>query len=188
MNKAVAKSNRRTLLLLLLVFLAPALGSWLLYMNVGRLHLGTTNHGEFVDPPKQLDAAGLDLPKDYLANHRWTLVYLGGAACAADCERALNVMHLTQLALGEKVDAAQRLYLVDGPAPDPATLKDGAGLAVANVSHDAAMLGAFGGSAAASQYIYLVDPRGFLMMRYPLAGDPKWLLQDFRHLLGGGEG
>jgi hypothetical protein len=97
-------------------------------------------------------------------------------------------MHLTQLALGEKVDAAQRLYLVDGPVPDPAKLKDGAGLAVANVSHDQALLGAFDAPAVAAQYIYLMDPRGFLVMRYPLAGDPKWLLQDFRHLLGGGEG
>ena len=95
MNETTAKANRRTLLLLLLVFLAPALGSWLLYANVGHLHLSTTNKGEFMQPPRQLDTAALGLSQGYFA-HRFTLVYVSGPECATDCRAALQVMRGTQ--------------------------------------------------------------------------------------------
>lgn len=185
MDRQTAKKNRLTLLMLLLVFLLPFLGAYWLYLHPGAMDLGTTNNGEFVQPPRLLDATGLDLPKDYLANHKWTLVYLGGPQCDAGCERALLTMRQTRQALGENADQVQRLYLVTGKpgsrAPEP-------GLAVADVSPVAALLKQFDEPATAAHYIYLVDTRGYLMMRYSLADDPKGLLKDLRHLLGVSEG
>lgn len=185
MDQKIAKNNRLTLLALLLVFLVPFLGAYWMYLHPGSLALGTTNNGEFIQPARLLDATGLDLPKDYLSNHRWTLVYLGGAQCEAACEKALVTMRQTHLALGENVDLVQRLYLVTGKpgsrAPEP-------GLAVADASTAAALLKQFDAPETAAGYIYLVDPRGYLMMRYPLTDDPKGLLKDLRHLLGVAEG
>ena len=183
MDEKTAKKNRLMLLLLLAVFLAPALGSWLLYANIGRLHVGTTNHGEFVQPAVTLD--GSALPPGYLL-HRWTLVYLGGAGCDAACRSALTVLRATQLALGEQMNQVQRLYLADSVEPDD--LKRDEGLSFAQLSSTAPLRLQFGPAAVAGQYIYLVDTRGNLMMRYPIAGDPKWILQDLRHLLGISEG
>ena len=184
MNEETAKANRRTLLLLLLVFLAPALGAWLLYINAGHLHLGTTNKGEFVQPPRQVDVTGLALPQDYFA-HNLTLVYASGPECAAECRRALGIMHVTELALGEQMSHAQRLYLAEG-RPDADAVKGDAGLTAVDAS-GRAVLKAFDG-ADSSKYVYLVDPHGYVVLRYSLAQDPKWILQDLRHLLGAGEG
>ena len=184
MNEAVAKSNRRTLLLLLLVFLAPALGSWLLYANVGHLHLGTTNHGEFVQPPRLLDAAGLGLSQDYFAHHL-TLVYVSAQECSAECRRALEVIRSTRLALGEQTQQVQRLYLSQGIPVADITQSD-PGLTGRDVKSDSVAKGFDG--ADAPNYIYLVDQHGYVVLRYALSQDPKFILLDLRHLLGAGEG
>lgn len=184
MNKSQAKSNRTTLLLLLLVFLAPALGSWLLYINAGHLHLGTTNKGEFVDPARQVDFQALGLTQDFFAHHL-TLVYVSGAECAADCRHALQVMQGTQLALGENSHDVQRLYVSQGILAADVTQSD-PGLTGRDArSVDA--VAAFGG-ATAPQYIYLVDRNGYVVLRYALTQDPKFILLDLRHLLGASEG
>jgi hypothetical protein len=183
-NEVTARSNRRTLLLLLLVFLAPALGSWLLYANVAHLHLSTTNKGEFVQPPRLLDTAALGLSQGYFTHH-FTLVYVSGPECAADCRAALEVMHATQLALGEQTQQVQRLYLSQGILAADMTQGD-PGLAGRDVK-GAAVLKGFDG-ADAPKYIYLVDRNGYVVLRYALAQDPKFLLIDLRHLLGAGEG
>ena len=175
-----ARKNRLIILLLLAVFLAPALGSWLLYVNVDRLHLGTTNHGEFVQPPRPLDLTGLTLPADYFAHH-FTLVYQSDPACEADCRRALDVMRGTQLALGEQMHNVQRLYLASGESAGDVTQGD-PGLRGEDAAGKA-VLRSFDG-VDAPKYIYLVDTNGYVVMRYPLASDPKWILQDLRHLLG----
>ena len=185
MDEKTEKQNRLMLLTLLAVFLAPVLGSWLLYANIDRLHLGTTNHGEFVQPAVALD--GSALPAGYLL-HRWTLVYLGGPGCEAACRNALGILRATQLALGEQTRQVQRLYLAQGRSAEPDDLRQDTGLTVVDVSAAVTLRGQFGPAADAGRYIYLVDTRGNLMMRYALTGDPKWILQDLRHLLGSSEG
>lgn len=184
MDDKTKGSNRLTLLLLLLVFLAPALGSWLLYLNAGHLHLGTTNKGEFVQPPRLIDVSGLTLPRDFFAHHL-TLVYVGGHHCATDCLRALQLMRVTELALGEQMAHAQRLFLAEG-APDEAAVKADPGLMALDANGQPA-LRAFDGTDA-PEYVYLVDPHGYVVLRYSLNRDPKFILQDLRHLLGQGEG
>jgi len=184
MDEKTAKQNRLMLLLLLAVFLAPALGSWLLYANINRMHLATTNYGEFVQPARQLNLTGLTLPSGYFAHH-FTLVYLSGPGCEAVCRQALMVMKSTQLALGEQVSSVQRLYLATGELAGDVTQGD-PGLKGADAGGLPVLKGFDG--ADAPKYIYLVDTNGYVVMRYPIAGDPKWILQDLRHLLGVSEG
>jgi cytochrome oxidase Cu insertion factor (SCO1/SenC/PrrC family) len=176
------KKNRLTLLMLLLVFLVPALGSWLLYANRANVHLGTTNRGQFVQPARLMDVTGLGLPSDYFAHHQ-TLVYVRDSTCDVECSHTLDVMQAAQFALGEQSGEVQRLYLAASVAAADATgdrgltIKDATGKPV---------LKAF--DADASQYIYLVDPNGYVVLRYPLSQDPKSILIDLRHLLGISEG
>jgi hypothetical protein len=184
MDEKTVKKNRLMLLLLLAVFLAPALGSWLLYANIDRMHLGTTNHGEFVRPARPLDLAGLTLPPGYFTHHL-TLVYLSGTDCSAECRRALSIMRSTQQALGEQMQQVQRLYLATGEPAGDVTQGD-PGLKGADAGGLSVLKGFDG--ADASGYIYLVDSNGYVVLRYSLAGDPKWILQDLRHLLGSSEG
>jgi len=190
----VTQKNRRTMLLLVLVFVGPVLASWLLYLNAGRLGLPTTNQGEFMQPPRALAYGNLPLPltggslaADYLSSHRWTLVYLGGPDCAMDCQRALYVARATRLAMGEQADSVQRLYLVMGKPSTVEALRHDPGLTVVDASAEPVLLKQFDVPATAVHYLYVVDPHGYLVMRYSLDADPKGLLKDLRHLLGGGE-
>ena len=183
-EQARIHKSRRTLLLLLLIFLAPVLGSWLLYANMDKVHLSTTNKGEFMQPPRQLDAAALGLPADWFAHHL-TLAYVGGAGCDDACRQALHVMQGTHLALGEHADQVQLLYLSPGiPVAD--VTQANPGLTGRDVTSDALRTGFDG--ADAPKYIYLVDQHGYVVLRYSLAQDPKFILIDLRHLLGASEG
>jgi cytochrome oxidase Cu insertion factor (SCO1/SenC/PrrC family) len=182
-EQADLKKNRLTLLLLLAVFLLPVLGSWLLYANMDKVHLGTTNKGEFVQPPRQLNPATLSLPADWFAHHM-TLVYAGGTGCDDACREALHVMQGTRMALGEQTDQVQLLYLSSGiPVADVTQAHPG--LTGRDVTTEALRAG-FDGSDA-PKYIYLVDQHGYVELRYPLAEDPKFILIDLRHLLGASE-
>jgi hypothetical protein len=193
------KSHRWLLLGMFLLFLVPLIAAWVLYLNINRWHFGTTSHGEFIKPPRELALAPLPLPitggvlsTDYFKGH-WTMVYIGTANCDADCEGALYNTRQVRYAMGEKIEAVQRLYLVDGKPTDPSKLthlhpdmtvvnfagREGEAL-VDRFSDNGAMPPGFG------KYIYLVDPRGFYVMRYATDADPQGLLKDLQHLLGGG--
>ena len=179
------------------IFVIPVVVAWVLYLNINNFNFATTQHGEFIKParllampPLSLPLAGGTLAPDYFKG-RYTLVYLSAAACNPDCEEALILTRQTRVALGQKIESAQRLYLVDGAPANPAKLlREQPDLTVANVSSPAGksfiqQFSADGKSAPdIGKYIYLVDPRGFYIMRYSISGKPEGLLKDLQHLLG----
>lgn len=189
------------IVILCTISVLPVIAAWILYLNINNLHLGTTQYGQFVQPPRTLQMAALPLPMasgtlapNYFKG-KFTLVYLSGAFCNADCEEALILTRQTHLALGPKIESVQRLYLVDGVPTNPAKLaREQPGITVADVSAPAgqAFIRQFSLSGKtlpdSDKYIYLVDPRGFYIMRYSISGPPEGLLKDLQHLLGEGGG
>jgi hypothetical protein len=179
------------------IFVIPVVLAWILYLNIDNFNFGTTQHGEFIRPARALTAASLSLPltggtlaPDFFKG-RFTLVYIGTAFCNADCEEALILTRQTRLALGQKIESVQRLYLVDGTPQNPAKLlREQPDLTVADVSSPVGQnfIKKFSGEGNAipdmGKYIYLVDPQGFYIMRYSIAGNPEGLLKDLQHLLG----
>ncbi|MBU6421240.1 MAG: hypothetical protein KGL98_07455 [Gammaproteobacteria bacterium] len=183
------------------VFVLPVAAAWLLYLNIDHVHFNTNQHGEFVKPARPLALATLPLPlaggtlaPNYFKG-RYTLVYLSAAVCNPDCEEALILTRQTRIALGQKIESAQRLYLAEGVPANPAKLlREQPDLTVADVSGAAGedfirQFSLDGRSAPdVGKYIYLVDPRGFYIMRYSISGPPEGLLKDLQHLLGQGGG
>lgn len=187
--------------ILLAIFVLPVVAAWVLYLNIDDVNLGTTQHGEFVQPARALHVVPLSLPMagGTLApgyfHGRFTLVYMSGAFCNPDCEEALILTRQTRLALGPKIESVQRLYLVDGAPSNPAKLaREQPDLTVADVSGAAGQTFARQFSLdgkrvpGTDHYIYLVDPRGFYILRYSISGPPEGLLKDLKHLLGEGGG
>ncbi|HET7922225.1 MAG TPA: hypothetical protein VFM15_05665 [Gammaproteobacteria bacterium] len=195
------KSRRWLLVVLFLLFAAPLIAAWVLYLNINRWHFGSTSHGEFIQPPRQLALPTLSLPiaggtlaADYFKG-RWTLVYVGPSHCDPDCSGALYNTRQVRYAMGKKIEAVQRLYLVDGKPADAERLtRLQPDLTVADVSGRAGqqLVDRFSDNGseppAMGGYIYLVDPHGFYVMRYATHADPKGLLKDLQRLLGGGGG
>ena len=143
-----------------------------------RFHWGTpatANYGELL-PPRALAGA----PFDSLRG-KWLLVTFDAAACDPACEKKLFVVRQVRRAQGAGAERMERLWLVtDGAKPRPEVLAaiEGSHVEPARSARD---LQAFPGEPR--RYIYLVDPLGNLMMRYPADPDPARMIRDLERLL-----
>lgn len=131
----------------------------------------TSNYGELVEPRP--------LPSPALAPLRgkWVLVAFDAAACDAYCEKKLYYLRQVRRAQGEAAHRVERLWvLTDGGSPRPELLAAIEGTRIARFSTEH-----FPGEPAA--HIYLVDPLGNLMMRFPRDPDPSRMIKDLQRLL-----
>ncbi|MGH8426904.1 MAG: hypothetical protein ACRES7_02845 [Gammaproteobacteria bacterium] len=178
--------RRRVLIpvLILLAALVPLTFSVLLYLQPGWFALGHTNHGRLIRPPVKIVGTAR-LPADFFRKH-WTLVYIGGTHCGADCKEALYATRQIRLGLAGYPPGVRRLYIVRGRTDAGAYLRSAQPDLTVVEATDAAgerFVGEFTRVSGATD-IYVVDPAGLLMMTYPANRDPTGLLEDMRQLLG----
>jgi cytochrome oxidase Cu insertion factor (SCO1/SenC/PrrC family) len=186
-----ASGKRRLLpaLVLLLIFFVPLLVAFLIYYGSSWRPSGHTNHGTLIEPPKPLPRAALRLSDGSVAADRligkWSLLYIGDGTCDDGCRHTLYFMRQTQLSLGNLIPRTQRVWLAPMHCCDSSadTEKDPPLLAVdAQGNAAAALLTQFPTDHRDSS-IFIVDPRGNLMMRYDSGADPKGLREDMKKLL-----
>jgi cytochrome oxidase Cu insertion factor (SCO1/SenC/PrrC family) len=166
-------SPRARIGLIFLVCAAPlVLGTLAWYFRWGTP--GTANYGELL-PPRVVDDAPLKALRG-----KWVLVTFDAAACDARCEKKLFVVRQVRRAQGAGAERMERLWLVtDDARPRPEVLAAIEGSKVEPArSVDAA---AFPGDPR--EHIYVVDPLGNLMMRYPAEPDPSRMIKDLERLL-----
>lgn len=199
MKQAVVDPRRtraRLLLVLLgLLFLSGLIVSFLLVQS-GWRPTRTKNYGELVQPPRPLpdmQLATLDGSRLQSADLRgkWTLVYLGSAECLTPCTKNLYKMRQVAAAQGKEAFRVRQLFVVtDTQALDVLryTLKDYPGMQVAvgpadAVRQFAAQFGLPAGAPGDRDRLFIVDPLGNLMMRYPADADPRGINKDLGLLL-----
>ena len=94
-------------------------------------------------------------------------------------------MRQVRLTTGKHRDRVQRLWLVtDDASPAADLLKQHAGMVTARVAPETA--GSLFEPAAGQQavdHIFLIDPLGNLMMRFPAQTDPSKMKKDINKLL-----
>ena len=111
---------------------------------------------------------------------KWVLVNFDSAACDAYCEKKLYFMRQARKAQGKDQDRVERLWLLTGTAAPRAELLSAIeGTHVARATPD--LLRAFPG--APSEHVFVVDPLGNLMLRFPAEPDPTAALRDLQRLL-----
>lgn len=126
------------------------------------------NYGELIGPRALAGA-----PFDALRG-KWVLVSFDAAACDAYCERKLYFMRQVRRAQGKDIERVERLWvLTDAGAPRSELLAAIEGTRIAS-SRDASF---------SPDHIYLVDPLGNLMLRFPRDPDPSKMLKDLQRLL-----
>ena len=178
------RNARFTLAALVLVCTLPVAASYFAYY-VWQPQ-GRVNYGELISPTAMPDAAlagvaGRPPLARKTLNGRWTLVYAGPGACDAQCERALYALRQSRLAQGEEMERVERLWLVTDDAEPPAALlgpHDGLRLARADASWLARLPDATRGV-----HVFLIDPLGNVMMRFPEQTDIKRIIKDLARLL-----
>lgn len=168
-----ASRARLKLALLALFFLLPVGASWLLWW-LDLAPGATSNYGTLL-PPRPVALAPLAALKG-----RWVLVQFDGGACDAGCERKLYFMRQVRRAQGREMQRVARLWLLTDTVPPRAELLaaiEGTVVAPAGAGAD------FPAERAVTDHLYLVDPLGNLMMRFPRDPDPARVIKDLQRLL-----
>jgi len=179
------RRGRLKLLLLAAFFALPVAGGWLAY-TLGWAPGTTGNYGELLAPVAVPDSALTDLEGRSLKlsalRGRWVLIAFDAAACDAYCERKLYFLRQSRRALGPDMQRVERVWvLTDAATPAPALL---AAIEGTHVVRATGALGeAFPAPHTVADHIYLVDPLGNLMMRFPRDPDPGLIIKDLRRLL-----
>ena len=185
MSDAAAPRSNRTLWLVAAVCVAPFVASfaaYYFYQPEGRL-----NYGELM-ADRQLPVTALKLVDGTafsLAQLRgkWLFVTADDAACDAYCEKKLWQIRQVRKTQGKYPERIERVWLVTGGGRPAARLHaeyegtwmvDAAG---------ASLLRALPYSGALADHIYLVDPLGNLVLRYPRDADPGRMKKDLERLL-----
>ena len=176
------KMNRIKLLLLIGLFILPLAASYLAYYVWQPT--ARKNYGELV---KQVDVrvAGVGLdgqPKDVASlKGKWVMVYVGSGECLKPCQDLLYFMRQTRTAQGKEMDRVERLWLLTddvAPAADLQTYHAGLHFLRPSGSPVSQFVGSETGA-----YLYMIDPLGHLMMRWPQNPDPSRMIKDIKQLL-----
>jgi cytochrome oxidase Cu insertion factor (SCO1/SenC/PrrC family) len=175
---------RAKLALLASLFVLPMAASILAYRYARPVP--TANYGELLLPPASITTHGFADPEGTRFvfaqfTGKWILVVSDSGECAAACVQKLTTLRQVRLALGRNAGRVERVLVVDDlRRPDVAALKDFPGTAIA-VTPPGLQLPP--GAANDRAHIYLVDPRGNVMMRWPAGADRKRMLGDLQRLL-----
>jgi hypothetical protein len=165
--------------------LAPFIAAWIAYFYWQPV--GGGNYGELIaahpltDPPLR----HLDRREVRLSAYRgkWILLQLDQADCAAPCRAKLYDMRQVRLAQGREMERVERVWLILDEAPLETQLMreyDGTHMLRAGGSPIVAEFPPAGG---ARDHIYLIDPLGNLMLRFPKDADPRRMRKDLSRLL-----
>lgn len=189
MNSDTSTRNRNRVLLIAIfaMFFGSMLVAGVLRFS-GWRPAGTRNHGEMLDPPgdlrgvvpRRLDGSAYAWAP---AARTWRIALAPSAACTTECEKLAHDLDTVWQLTGRDADRVDVLWICPATActpvagaPPPATLQllqDDARLRAALPRVDDPR----------GVPVYVVDPNGFVILRYPPGFDPAGLRADLARLL-----
>jgi len=179
------RRGRRIALVILAFCAAPTVAAWLAYF-VWQPQ-SRTNYGDLIEPRSLSDPElrrfdGSSFRFSQLRG-KWVLLQVDSAACSDRCRKKLVYMRQARLALGKDADRIERVWLVDGAGvPDPVLLREDGGLKVVR-AQGRSLLEELPSSGNPAGYIFVVDPLGSLMLRFPGDPDAPKMVKDLARLL-----
>jgi cytochrome oxidase Cu insertion factor (SCO1/SenC/PrrC family) len=183
--------GRIKMVLILLACASPVIASYFTFYVIRPS--GQPSHGVLAQPPVDIPAATA-LPLADLQGHtvdprslrdQWLLVVVADGVCDSTCEKLLYAQRQLRETLGKEKDRLDRVWLVTGDQPPRADLLPAlAEASVLRAPRDAvaAWLKPAQGESL-SAHLYLVDPMGVWMMRFPAAFEPAKVKRDIERVL-----
>lgn len=176
---------RTTLLLIAAVCALPAIAAFVGYyvwQPTRRM-----NHGELLAPAPMPSAA---LPTaeggvfDLAAMRgKWILLQVDTGACGEPCRLKLYTMRQVRIAQGKDMARIERVWLLSDTAqPAPGLLSEYEGTRVVRAA-GSPLLAALPAPRDRAAHLYVIDPMGNLMMRFPEQPDPSRIIKDLGRLL-----
>ena len=171
----MANTNRRTFVMLVVVFVLPVIVAWFALQN-DWFNRAATNRGELINPP--LDASVVFAEQ----SPTWRILFVLPEKCEKSCENALYSLEQIWLALGKESDRAQATVLVTENS-DPTFVS-----AISNKEHLHVLITnqqnvnqVF--KDASTDGIFLVDTLNNAMLRYPLQQEQQQAVMHSRDIL-----
>jgi cytochrome oxidase Cu insertion factor (SCO1/SenC/PrrC family) len=184
------RRGRWILLLLAVICAAPIAISYLMYYVVKPAG-GSTNYGALIEPqrpiPDSLVVTGEDGKPLKLASLRghWLMISVDGSACDKACVTKLYFMRQIRAAQGPERERVVEVWLRTDAGQVADVLQHaypGTDMLIADPAQVAAWLPVDTGTRI-TDHIFLVDPNGNLMMRFPKDPDPSKIKSDLTKLL-----
>lgn len=191
--------GRWKLFIVLAVCAAPMIASYLAYYVIKPE--GRTNYGTILDPrlypmpelharllgaSDANDTNNADKQNGLMAYRgKWIMLTISSGSCDAACQKKLYDLRQLRLAQGKEMDRIERVWAVIDEQPvDTLLLREYDGMHVLKADADALRkwLPTEDGSQI-SEHIYMIDPLGNLMMRFPKNADPNKIKKDISKLL-----
>lgn len=176
------------LVLLFLLFVGPLVVASVMYFaGDGKWRpSGSVAHGILLSPPPALPDGKVMLPDGKAADFhmKWSLLYVGPGDCPDACKKDLYRTRQVRRALGKEMDRVQRFFVSTGPAPDAQYMADyqpGLMVLADGAADRDRVLAALGSYAAGD--VFLADPLGNLVLRFPAGTSMKDMHADLKLLL-----
>lgn len=189
-EKTINKARGRwKLFAVLAVCASPLVASYFTYYVVKPT--SRNNYGTLIDPRERpmpamatRTLAGDPVTLQSLAG-KWILLKAGGSDCAQACQDQLFTMRQLRTMQGKEMDRVERVWLITDEQPLDTVLmrvNDGTRMLRAPAGTVRQWLPVEAGGNM-DEHIYIVDPRGNLMMRFPKNPDPSKMKKDIGKLL-----
>jgi ferric-dicitrate binding protein FerR (iron transport regulator) len=184
-DEARRRRGRRVALLILALCAMPTVAAWLAYF-VWQPE-SRANYGELIEPRQLRDSELrlLDGRPFRLSQLRgkWVMLHIDSGACTEGCRKKLVYMRQARLAQGKAMTRVERVWLVtDSVVPEDALVRAVEGTQIARAEGHA-VLAEFPAALSPADHIYVVDPLGNLMLRFPADPDPRRIVKDLARLL-----
>ena len=168
------KARSRSQLIIIVLIAALSLGGSyaLFYYTRSSGGFATTNHGEFVVPPRTVTQLGWEVEGQNGTGRRWW-VWTVASSCEEMCRATIKHMRAVHILLNKEAGRVRRGITTSGQVPLPEWIADYPELAQVSVAP----------RQRPAEGVYIVDPNGNLVFFYPLQTDPKSVLEDLKKLL-----
>ena len=192
LDPAVRRSARIQMWLVLVVCAAPVIAAFGAYFFDALRPAAYSNYGTLIEPQMAVPPLALTTldgrPFDLRGlRGKWVMLQVDGGACGPPCVDKLYAMRQVRASTGKDRDRVERVWLVSDDAPVSADLARAyEGMHVLRV--DPARLTLVlpldeRPGSRLSDTIWVVDPLGNLMLRFPRQADPKGIRRDIGKLL-----
>ncbi|MDH5479327.1 MAG: hypothetical protein OEX11_01000 [Nitrosomonas sp.] len=184
-KEQIQRNNRIKLLSLLALMLAPVIISYGIFFSDYRPD--SANYGEILEI-KKISGSGINQVDNTIfrmkdLHGKWVLVMVDSGVCDEVCQTQIFHLRQVRLVQNKEMSRVERLWLIDDNVKvDAELIEKYEGTHFIN-ARDSELLEFITPIESQRNHVYVVDPMGNLMMRFPENHDPTLVGKDIKHLL-----